>query len=258
MANLARKMVRQAMGCMVRRSSNKISAVLQDEESVDLLKEAINDYLFRISRRRLSRRQAVILQYLQRQVADIERIGDHAENLVEIIQDKNDRKVWFDDETVRLMVDLYLKADKVLGLMVESLNPRNERFGSSADAIMAAREDFKVMSKQVRDRYTERVLARDDDAMHGIVHASIVSTLDRIVKHSRNVAFAEQSPLFRLKPHKLGRRAEPGPGDRIDDARGPSGVDLSVFRTDDLDRLDNAEVPTRPEAVSDQSRDRRD
>lgn len=258
MANLARKMVRQAMGCMVRRSSDKMSAVLQDEESVDLLKEAINDYLFRISRRRLSRRQAVILQFLQRQVADIERIGDHAENLIEIIRDKNDRRVWFDDETVRLLVDLYLKADGVLGLMVESLNPRHERFGDSADAIMAAREDYKVLSKQVRDRYTERVLARDDDAMHGIVHASIVSTLDRVVKHSRNVATAEQSPLFRLKPHKLGRRAEPGPGDRFDDARGPGGVDLTVFRTDDLDRLDQGEVPTCPEAVSDPSRDGRD
>lgn len=102
------------------------------------------------------------------------------------------------------------------------------------------------------------MLARDDDAMHGIVHASIVSTLDRVVKHSRNVATAEQSPLFRLKPHKLGRRAEPGPGDRFDDARGPGGVDLTVFRTDDLDRLDQGEVPTCPEAVSDPSRDGRD
>lgn len=248
MANLARKMVRQAMGCMVRRSSEKMSEVLQDEESVDLLKETINDYLFRVSRRRLSRRQAVILQYLQRTVTDIERIGDHAENLIEIIRDKNDRKVWFDDETVRLLVDLYRKADEVLGLMVESLNPRNEHFDLSAEAIMQAREAYKVLSQRVRDRYTERVLSRDDDAMHGIVHASIVSTLDRIVKHSRNVATAEQSPLFRLKPHKLGRRAEPGPGD-IEEGRGAGGVDLSVFRTDDLDRLDGGDVPTTPDAA---------
>lgn len=242
MANLARKMVRQAMGCMVRRSSDKMSAVLQNEESVDLLKETINDYLFRVSRRRLSRRQAVILQYLQRTVTDIERIGDHAENLIEIIRDKNDRKVWFDDETVQLLVALYQKTDHVLGLMVESLNPRNESFDQSAEAIMSAREEYKALSVRIRDRYTERVLSRDDDAMHGIVHASIVSTLDRIVKHSRNVASAEQSPLFRLKPHKLGRRAEPGPGDTVE-GRGAGGVDLAVFRTDDLDHLDDGDAP---------------
>ncbi len=246
MANLARKMVRQAMGCMVRRSSEKMSAVLQNEESVDLLNETINDYLFRISRRRLSRRQAVILQYLQRTVTDIERIGDYAENLTEIIRDKNDRRVWFDDESVRLMVELYQKADGVLALMVDSLNPRNEDFGQYADSIIQAREDYKTFSVRVRERYAERMLDRDDNAMHGIVHASIVSTLDRIVKHSRSVANAEQSPMFQLKPHKLGLRAEPGQGYESGETHGPGGVDLSVFRTDDLDRLDSGEAPTRP------------
>jgi phosphate:Na+ symporter len=244
MANMARRMVRMAMASMVRRSSEIVASVEREEESVDLLKDTLNDYLFRISRRPLSRRQALILQYLMRTVADIERIGDHAENLVEIITEKNAQKIWFDEDTVHLLIELYQRADRVLGLMVESLNPTNEQFDQCAEAIIEAREEYKAFSRQLRDRYTERVLSRQDDAGHGIVHSNIVTTLDRIVIHSRNVARVERSPLFRLKAYKLERRVESSPRPALD-TRPKTRIDPSVFSTDDLDSLES-EAPSLP------------
>ncbi len=240
MANLARKMVRQAMGFMVMRSSDKMNAVLQGEDSVDLLHSTITDYLFQLSQRPISRRQAVILQHLQRTVSEIERIGDHAEKLIEIVREKNERKVWFDDESLRLLVDLYQKADGILSLMVESLNPRNQSFEACGQAIIEAREEYEKLSSKIRARYIDRVLSREDDATHGIIHENITTVLDKIVSHSRNIATEEQSPYFKVKVTKLGQKT--GGGDYVYQGKGAAGIDLSIFQTQELDRLDDGDM----------------
>ena len=240
MANLARKMVRQAMGFMVMRSTDKMAAVLQGEDSVDLLHSTITDYLFQLSQRPISRRQAVILQHLQRTVSEIERIGDHAEKLIEIVREKNERKVWFDDESLRLLVDLYQKADGILSLMVESLNPRNQSFEACGQAIIEAREEYEKLSSKIRARYIDRVLSREDDATHGIIHENITTVLDKIVSHSRNIATEEQSPHFKVKVTKLGQKT--GGGDYVYQGKGAAGIDLSIFQTQELDRLDDGDM----------------
>jgi phosphate:Na+ symporter len=234
-ALVARKMLRQAMGALVDRRPDAMAVVSREEASVDLLKDAMNDYLMQLSRRRLSRRQAVLLQYFQRSVADIERIADHAESLFEVLGDKEDRHVWFDDESMTLLVDLYRRVDGILGLVAESLDPAKTDFSECAQRVLEAREAYRAESKRIRQRYVERVLSRQDDAIHGIVYANVVNVLDRIVHHSRNIARIEESPLFRLKLHKIdrrtGRQERPGPHP----ATGLQ-LDPNLFDTDDIDR----------------------
>ena len=235
MAALSRKMFRQAMGALVGRRPDAASVVSREEASVDLLKDAINDYLLRVGKRRLSRRQAVLLQYLQRTVVDIERIGDHAESLFEVLHDKEERRVWFDDESMVLLVQNYQRVDAILGLVVESLNPARTDFAGCAQKVMEAREAYRAESQRLRDRHQERVLARQDDAISGIVYSNILNVMDRIVHHSRNIARVENQPLFRLKLHKIERRT--GHEDRPAVPNGAkTHIDPALFDTADIDR----------------------
>jgi phosphate:Na+ symporter len=235
MASLARKMFRQGMGALVGRRPDAASIVSREEASVDLLKDAINDYLLQVGRRRLSRRQAVLLQYLQRTAVDIERIGDHAESLFEVLHDKEDRHVWFDDESMSLLVQHYQRVDAILGMVVESLNPGRTDFAECAQKVMEAREAYRAESHALRDRYQDRVLGRQDDAIHGIVYANILNIMDRIVHHSRNIARVENLPLFRLKLYKIERRSGRERPSSIPAVKGLK-VDPGLFCTDDIDR----------------------
>ena len=240
MANIARKMVRRAMHGLITMDDKDLAEVVRQEESVNLLKEAANAYLMQISRRQLSRRQAVMVQYLMRSVADIERIGDHADTLAEITREKTERRVWFDDESMMRLIELYQKADDIMGLTVASLNPAHEEFESCATQIIEVRREYKRLSRDCRDRFTQRVLAKQDDALNGIYYSRYIDAFDRILNHTRSVARLERDPLFRVKPHKLDEKRATAPPKPVPKGKGIR-VDTAMFHTDGLDLYDDEE-----------------
>ena len=63
------------------------------EEAVDNLQAEITRYLIDISMRQLDEAEAEQIPVLIHSVNDIERIGDHAENILELAQRKIDQKL---------------------------------------------------------------------------------------------------------------------------------------------------------------------
>jgi len=235
MAVTARKMVRQSMMGLIKLTDRPFPEVLKEEASVNLLNDAVLEYLRALSQRTLSRRQSLILQYLVKASQDIERIADHAEALVQITREKTAKGVWFDDESMGLLVDVYTKADRVLELMIESLNPARESFDDCAEQVIAAREAYRVLAEGVRERYVQRVLDQESDALSGVVYEEYLNAFDRIVSHSKRIAYLERRPHFRVKKERLERRAQPRPSPRIADGHSKLHVDTGLFRADLLD-----------------------
>jgi len=235
MAVIARKMVRQSMLGLVKLTDRPFPEVLKEEASIDLLTGSVNEYLRALSQRTLSRRQSLILQYLVRAAQDIERIADHGEALVQITREKTAKGVWFDDESMGLLVDVYCKSDRVLELMIESLNPARESFDDYAEQIIAAREEYRRISEGARERYVQRVLDQQDDALAGVVYEEYLNAFDRIVSHSKRIAYLERRPHFRVKKERLDRLSELRPSQKIANGHSKLQLDTGMFRADVLD-----------------------
>lgn len=249
MGTLVRRMFRQSMHCVIEPIERLEREVQLEESAVDLLKDSIGDYLVRLGRRELSRRQSVILQYLMRAVADMERIGDHAESILEVARDKHANSIRFDDESMRLLMDAYVQADHVLELVVQSLDPTHVSFDEYATNVISARKEYRRLSDMATDHHTNQILSQEAGALSGILFANIMNTLDRIVMHSRNVAKLEKKPLFRLKPEKLDRPAQNG--HFVEQANHHLSIDRKLFDVSVLDRVpaDHGPVPVAPVSV---------
>lgn len=235
MGTMVRKMLRQAMTGVVRPYSDQLFAAIEkEEESVDLLKEAINEYLFEISKRQLSQRQSMIIQHLMRTVADIERIGDHAESITEIVREKINRGVEFDTLSLSRLIDAFRKVDFLLDKMVESLNPANRVFGGHAQVLNSARIEYKQLSEAAREYYKFKIQNKEADAVHGMVYANLFSTMDRIVGHTKSVAKSERDPMFRVKLEKLDM-----PSPAVEKPLGSDQnylfIETGIFNTHELD-----------------------
>ena len=146
-----------------------------------------------------------------------------------------------------LLIQQYQRVDGILAMVVESLNPGRTDFAECAQRVMEAREAYREQSHAIRDRYQDRVLSRQDDAIHGIVYANILNIMDRIVHHSRNIARVENLPLFRLKLYKIERRSVRERRNEIPAVKGLR-FDPGLFYTDDIDRDVGlaADEPLRP------------
>lgn len=228
MTGIARVMLRRTMRGLFTQDDKPLAAAVQGEASVDLIKDAVVAYLTTLGNRRLSARQAGLIQGLMRSANDVERVGDHIETLVELTRAKADQDAWFDDESARALLGLYEQVDLALGLVVDALDPTSPDMVAAADKVLDARETYKQLSKALHARVKARVAAGEDDPYTAMLLGQYVGTYDRIVRHIRRVARVEERAGFVLMPEELDRetdrleRREPGV---------PVAVDSALFRT---------------------------
>jgi phosphate:Na+ symporter len=190
----------------------EVQEVKLNENVVDEIKKAMKDYLGKLTRRHLSRRQAIIIQHLNRCMADIERIGDHIDEVCDIsIRRRKDPQARFNRETLELLFSLYEAADRVLHLVIQSLNPDNQDFQGMAQSILLARDEYVEKSINAKAVFNERIANHEFPPIVGMFFSEYSSAFDRIVKHAKIIALAEKQPYFWIKRKKLDRMEEVAP-----------------------------------------------
>jgi len=206
MSHVAQEMFQATMRGFLKISTQDFPYVRKSEEALDNLKEAINSFLITLAERNLSRRQSIILQYLMSATSDLERIGDHVENIAELTSDKIRRHIWFDDESVLDLIELYKKADGILGLLVISFEPSFYDSPSElATKILDLRNEYVAMSQKIKQKHNNLILEKKENPLNGIYYHRYVICLDKLVKHSKTIAIVEKEPFFFVKKHKLDR-----------------------------------------------------
>ncbi len=229
MGELVRRMLRQAMRGLFTLTEEPFAKVLKEEASVDLIKVAITHYLMEIGNRRVSARQARLLQFLMRNASDLERVGDLIETLVELTRTKVEREVWFDDESMEVLLKLYQLIDQCLGLL-SLQDPEADTSRLNAVGVLEKLTDYKALRAELESHQAQRLAEGADDAFTSTHFARYLTTFDRIMRHVRRVADVDGRDDFRLKADHLELRAEAS-------SRRPQGSpieveDSGIFKTD--------------------------
>lgn len=186
-----------------------VRMVYQNEKNVDAIKLAFRDYLALITSRFLSRRQAVLVQHLDRCIVEIERIGDHVKVLCRLTAKLRPyEKHRFFQACRRQLEKLYAQIGVILGNLSISLDPEHENYEAFAEKILSARAEYVQKSAAAKDLITGQVGRNNLPPQLGIWLSETVMTLDKIAKHCKAIAGAQKKPFFWLKHNRLDRIAE--------------------------------------------------
>jgi phosphate:Na+ symporter len=193
------------------------AAIKRNEDAVDRIKARMLDYVGAVARRRLSRRQALLAQYLERCMIDLERMADHIDAMCDLSRSRRRaRAAPFDRATLRQWFGLYREADRILGLVIESLNADLDAFDDVAEDITATRGVFDARCRTFNHYMVEKLALREFSPLTGVHLNQFVSTLQRIVRHADTIAATEQKPEFFIKRGKFDRVAP-----RVDEGTPP-------------------------------------
>lgn len=197
-----------------------IQQVRRNEEVVNEIKSAMKTYLQKVADHHLSKRQSILLQHLDRCITDIERIGDHIDEVAKISRRrKKIPHAIINAQSLKQLFALYHAVDRVLELVVESLDPDRQDFQEVAGGILQARDDYARLSIATRASFTEQVVSRAITPIAGMYFSEYISALDRIVRHAKMIALVEQEPQFWVERKKLqrvvGRAEHPKPPDPV-------------------------------------------
>lgn len=171
--------------------SNKLEAKINNTQ------REIMAYLQNLSALNLSNHDRLILDALFNTVSDIERIGDHADNIAELSNTYIDKEVEFSEEStteMRATIDhIYLTLETLIETMVEGDTVKARR-------VLELEEEMDEMEKTSRHRQIERMNSMDSSIESGIIFLDLLSNLERVSDHANNIA---QSIIFLEDKAKL-------------------------------------------------------
>ncbi len=185
-------------------AAKDVQTIHLQEQVVNDIKLSMKDYLAGLTRRRLSKRQAILVQHIDRCMSDLERIGDHVETLCTLsLRRKKTPVAIVDADSFVKFFQLYESALRILRQVTSSFDPDRDDIRDIAAQLLIARDTHMQASLATRALFNEKVSRREITPTAGIFFSEYIAALDRIVRHVRNIALSEQQPQFWIKHSKL-------------------------------------------------------
>lgn len=162
-----------------------IPTVLQLEVALNHLDKEITNYLVMVSKQPLSRADSVRHHTLLTNVRDLERIGDHFENILELLQYKDHHEVNLSKSARQDLIGMFSLAIEAVRKSIEALDTASLSLAQEVTELESLIDD---MEDKLRQKHLARLNANECSGAAGIVYTDIVSNLERIGDHAVNIA----------------------------------------------------------------------
>ncbi|SHK61238.1 Na/Pi cotransporter family protein [Tepidibacter formicigenes] len=187
MGNVARKSLENSMNGFFNWSKEEVEKTFEKEKKVNELQREIIDYLIQLSNRAISVENREIVDGLFNTVSDIERVGDHADNIAELAIEAIEKDIPFSDEGIK---ELKIMFDKVMTAYKCSLKAMKNKDIDLAFNVIKMEEQIDIMEKSCRKSHIYRLNNSLCNPESGIIFLDMISNMERIGDHSSNIARA--------------------------------------------------------------------
>lgn len=187
MAKAAKRALLAAITGIITNDPRKLKLAREIEDFTDTFQLEITSYLTELSSRRLSGEVSIELPVLLHTVNDLERIGDHAVNIVEIAERKLDFKLAFSDSALAEARQLREEAERMLDHIICALQDNDLDAAKSA---LANEENLNRMQLTFRRSHVDRMQDGRCSPETGLIFIDLVDNVEKVGDHLTNIAQA--------------------------------------------------------------------
>lgn len=177
----------RAMNALISLDEKEIREVYEVEKNIDYLNETITDYLVALNQTTLPVDDAKSIGGLFHVANDIERIGDHAENVAEAagirIEQNLEMSSQAKDGLLRML-------DKVVQITTYALDMFSNNNQEHMQEILDLEDEVDEMERQLQQEHVDRLTRNECTPAAGMVYSDIISGLERVSDHATNIAFS--------------------------------------------------------------------
>ena len=157
----------------------------QLEGAINNLDKKITEYLVLLSEKPLSSADSEKHSVLAGVVGDIERVGDHVENLVELVDFQISNRVSLSDDA---LTELNEMLELTISTLQDAINALTNFDTELAQTVIAKERKIDQMERVLRKRHVIRLNERSCSGDASIIFVDMVSNLERIGDHAVNIA----------------------------------------------------------------------
>ena len=187
MATLASENLNRAMNALITLDEEDITEVYEVEKNIDFLNHAITDYLVKINQTTLPIEDLKSIGALFHVVNDIERIGDHAENIADAARMRQERGVEFSKEAIAEMGAMMGRVNDILRYAVEIFSQGKEEHMQD---VIRIEDEIDNLEREYQQSHIDRLTKNECTPAAGMIFSDVISGLERVADHATNIAFA--------------------------------------------------------------------
>lgn len=178
-----------AMEALLNKDEEAMEQVYKKEEVIDYLNTEITNYLVKINQLSLPIQDRKKLGVMFHIVNDIERIGDHAENIADYAKTTMSANLKF---TKKAQNELRQMFEMVTELLNYSLTMFVTGDDAHANDVLQLEKDIDKMEKKLQKKHINRLANNKCEPHAAMIFSDLLNNLERVADHGTNIAFAEQ------------------------------------------------------------------
>lgn len=186
MASLANDNLNRSMNALITLDDDDINEVYEMEKNIDFLNHSITSYFIKINTSTLPIEDLQGIGSLFHVANDIERIGDHAENIAGMAKRRKEEGATFSEQAQKELAEMLEMVNQMLTTSLASIlkTPDAEMMKKLSE--MENRVDAK--EQQLQKNHIERLTLQECTPEAGMIFSDVVSALERVADHALNIA----------------------------------------------------------------------
>lgn len=177
--------VKRAMAAVLTRNREAAQEVYKTEQTINHMEKMLTEYLVKINNLSLTEKQKLVVNNLFYSINDIERVGDHAENLAEQAQYMVEHEINFSETG---QSDLQVICDAAYKAFSRSIEARQTGDMDAVRKVSQYEDQVDNLEEELREKHIERLSAGKCSPSAGVVFLDLISNLERISDHAYNLA----------------------------------------------------------------------
>lgn len=187
MGNIAKANFVRAIECFDQWDEDKAAEVARSEEVLDFLNNEITTYLVEVKGLDLNFQDTMLVGALFHVVNDMERVGDHSQNILEAAQLRHKEEIRFSEKAVKELDDLSAMITAQLDRAMDIFSRQDTR-AVALKQVEDVEQEIDDITEALREHHVDRLKQHKCSAKNGMIYLDILTNLERIGDHAENIA----------------------------------------------------------------------
>ena len=185
MGQITLENVKRAMDAVLTKNGDEAKEVYKTEKTINNMEKMLMEYLVKINNLSLTEEQKLVVNNLFYSINDIERVGDHGENLAEQAEYLIKHEISFSDTGAS---DLKIICEAAYQSFFHSIEARRKGDMEEVRKVSQCEDEVDLLEEEMREKHIERLSTGECNTSSGVVFLELISNLERISDHSYNLA----------------------------------------------------------------------
>ena len=185
MAELSKNMILSSIGILYDYDEKTADEIEENEKLVDTYEDKVSTYLVHLAPGKLSDKDSKTVTHLLHVVGDLERISDHAVNLISTAKEVSEKEIEFSEDAKREIGIMSDAISEILEITVKAFETDDRELAKRVEPLEQTIDNLK---RVIKNNHIERLQGGLCTIEFGFVLSDIITNCERVADHCSNIA----------------------------------------------------------------------